>query len=348
MAFSFDNLINKIKQQFKPTTYLNVDTGEVIKKRIYKTLDETEKSSYIPTDKFEETTGRLPQTKVEVFEPSKPRISTPKSTQVSGTTKGFTIPKSSTYYDRQERDRERQERKIHKAELKQREREERNTKRKEQKEKNRIEREQREFEKRNKSKWERENQRWKERKEKERIKQEEREAKKRQRAIDKADRERKKKYEKAVEKWEKKHKTYEDVKPPAPPTDITKKLETNMEKPLPIIDSIEALKRELTELERKVYPIYDLSSTRSYLLGIVEEMEAYYEGTSDYANYLKDNEEEIADKLWIIQYESKDQEKIDTAITQLATLLNMGTLSPLQQDDLDYIHNNYGWDDTNG
>ena len=59
MAFSFDNLFNKIKQQFRPKTYINTDTGEVIKKRIYKTLEETEKSSYIPTDKFEETTANI-------------------------------------------------------------------------------------------------------------------------------------------------------------------------------------------------------------------------------------------------------------------------------------------------
>ena len=343
MAFSFDNLINKIKQQFKPKTYLNVDTGEVIKKRIYKSLEETEKSSYIPTDKFEETTGRLPQTKAEVIEPSTPRISPPKPSEPSGTTKGFTIPKSSTYYNREDRERERQERKLHKAELKQREREERNRKRKEQKEKNRIEREQREYDKRNKSKWERENKRWKERKEKERIKQEEREAKKRQRAIDKADRERKKKYEKAVEKWEKKHKAYEDVKPPAPPKDVTKELEKNMGKPLPVIDNIQALKNEIANLERKAYPVYDLSGTRGYLLGIIEDMETYYEGTSDYSDYLIQNEDEIAELLWEIQYESKDQEKIDTAITQLATLLNMGTLSLFQQDELDYLHDNYGW-----
>lgn len=342
MAFSFDNLINKIKQQFKPKTYLNVDTGEVIKKRIYKTLEETEKSSYIPTDKFEETTGRLPQTTAETFEPNKPRISVPSSTEYGETTKGFTIPKSSTYYDRQERERERQERKIHKADLKQREREERNRKRKEQKEKNRIEREQREFDKRNKSKWERENKRWKERKEKERIKQDEREAKKRQRAIDKADRERKKKYEKAVEKWEKKQKTYEDVKPPAPPKDITKELETKLKEEPVSIYSIDKLKQELNSLERKNFPMLDLSGTRSFLLGIVEEMENYYEGTDTYVNYLMENEEDIAELIQVIEYDSQ-QEEVELAITNLATLLNMGILSDFQQDDLDYVQNTYGW-----
>ena len=342
MTFSFDNLINKIKQQFKPKTYLNVDTGEVIKKKIYKTLEETEKSSYIPTDKFEETTGRLPQTKAETFEPSKPRISVPKATDDGGITNGFTIPKSSTYYDRQERERERQEHKIHKVELKQREREERNRKRKEQKEKNRIEREQREFDKRNKSKWERENKRWKERKEKESIKQEEREAKKRQRAIDKADRERKKKYEKAVEKWEKKQKTYEDVKPPAPPKNITKELETKLKEEPVAIYSIDKLKQELNALERKNFPMIDLSGTRSFLLGIVEEIENYYEDTDTYVNYLMENEEDIAELIQVIEYDS-EQEEVELAITSLATLLNMGILSDFQQDDLDYVQNTYGW-----
>ena len=346
MAFSFDNLINKIKQQFKPQTYLNVDTGEVIKKRIYKTLEETEKSAYIPTDKFEETIGRLPQTKAEVIEPSKPRISVPRTTEVSGTTKGFTIPKSRTYYDREERERERQERKIRRQELKEKERIERNKAKQEQKEKNRIAREQKEFENKKKSKWERENKRWKARKEKEKIKEQEREAKKRQKAVDKAERERRKKYEKAVDKWEKKKKTYEDVKPPTPPKEITKDLENRLkETPVDIYD-INKLKQELSNLERKNFPMIDLSGTRSFLLGIVEEMENYYEGTDTYVNYIKENEEEIAELITVIEYDS-DQEEVEISIVNLSTLLNMGALSAFQQDDLDYIQNTYGWSNDN-
>jgi hypothetical protein len=343
MAFSFDNIINKIKQQFKPKTYINTDTGEVIKKRIYKQLSEEEKQVYISAPKFDEVSQRIPTPTNQIKSPTKHNVSFNNQTQdYTASTNTPRLASNQDYYDKQEREQERQERKIRKAELTQREREERRRKRKEILEKNRIEREQREFDKRNKSKWERENKRWKERKEKESIKQEEREAKKRQRAIDKADRERKKKYEKAVEKWEKKQKTYEDVKPPAPPKNITKELETKLKEEPVAIYSIDKLKQELNALERKNFPMIDLSGTRSFLLGIVEDMENYYEDTDTYVNYLMENEEDIAELIQVIEYDSQ-QEEVEIAITNLATLLNMGILSDFQQDDLDYVQNTYGW-----
>lgn len=56
MAFSFRNIIEKIKEQFTPQTFINIDTGEVIKKRQYKELSEEEKEIYISKTKL--PTGR--------------------------------------------------------------------------------------------------------------------------------------------------------------------------------------------------------------------------------------------------------------------------------------------------
>lgn len=282
MAFSFDNIVNRIKQQFKPKTFFNVETGEIIKSKEYKKLDEEQKKLYIketalPREQVStpiiDTNGYKPKGTEEV-----------KSSRVESTEEDLTSGRIYRPKVRQRKPRGKDKKPRKKRESKSKEAKENKTKP-------------------NKPK---------------------------------------------TKTSENKKKTYKDVKPPAPPKDITKEFEKNMEQPLPIIDNIQALKTEIVNLERKTYPVYDLSGTRSYLLGIVEDMEAYYEGTSDYSNYLKENEDEIAELLWEIQYESKDQEKIDTAITQLATLLNMGTLSPMQQDKLDYIHDNYGWSDTNG
>ena len=47
MAFSFKVFINKIKEGFTPKTYMNVDTGEIIKKREFKKLSPIEQEEYI-------------------------------------------------------------------------------------------------------------------------------------------------------------------------------------------------------------------------------------------------------------------------------------------------------------
>lgn len=360
MAFDFRNIIGKIKDQFKPKTYFNVDTGEVIKRRIYNKLDEKEKSTYIPSIKFEEIKPKLP--KVEAQEPAhnktiiskKPIVKTNNSNDTTGTRVPF-----SRYISNRE---ERRFRKLRKVELKQREREERQRARKEQAEKTRLAREQKQFEDRNKSRQQKEQERWYKRKEKEQTKADI----KRQKAIDKQKQKAQKRWEEEQEKWKKrkekeaqkeiekaktepkkkgrpkgsknkpKEKTYEDVKPEAPPKKITKDIEKRSAETTTIGD-IDTLKKRLLDLQRKEYPLLDLSNLGEYLYNMVENNEAYYEqedGTNTYDDYLIQNMEDIDEAIKSVEYYGSTQEEIGGFITHLTNKLNMGALSISEAEDV--------------
>ena len=256
MAFSFKNIINKIKEQFKPPSYFNVDTGEIIKKRIYKQLDEREKSSYIPSVKFDEITKQPKITKPEIKEPSKQKPVQPKQTKPA-------IEKEET---------------IKSIKIK-----------------------------------------------------------------------KNKKGRKKGSKNKPKEKTYEDVKPPKPPKEIEKHIETQREDLIPTISSVDELKARLQEIERKIHPVMDLSSTREFFLSIVEENETYYEeeNANPYIDYLIQNSEQIAEAIYSVEYLGSTQEDVQGYISSLAYLLNMGALTPMQAEQLADITESGMWYDIN-
>ena len=364
MAFDFRNIIGKIKDQFKPKTYFNVDTGEVIKRRIYNKLDEKEKSTYIPTVKFDDIKPKLPKEEIKQTSHNKTRIpntfNTTSNTSIE--TKGTRVPFSRYISNREEREEERRIRKLRKVELKQREREERQRARKEQAEKTRLAREQKQFEDRNKSRQQKEQERWYKRKEKEQTKADI----KRQKAIDKQKQKAQKRWEEEQEKWKKrkekeaqkeiekaktepkkkgrpkgsknkpKEKTYEDVKPEAPPKKITKDIEKRSAETTTIGD-IDTLKKRLLDLQRKEYPLLDLSNLGEYLYNMVENNEAYYEqedGTNTYDDYLIQNMEDIDEAIKSVEYYGSTQEEIGGFITHLTNKLNMGALSISEAEDV--------------
>lgn len=274
MAFSFDNIVNRIKQQFKPKTFFNVETGEIIKSKEYKKLDEEQKKLYI-----KETALPKEQVSAPIIDTSgyKPKgTEEVKSSRVESTEEDLTSGR------------------IYRPKVRQR----------------------------------------------------------KPRGKDKKPRKKrkpspKKETVKAKETSPKK-KTYKDVKPPAPPKELTDMIQQSSELGSVTIDDLSSLKAELSQMTRHNYPWMDLSEDRNYLLSIVEEMEAYYEGTSTYEEYIKENYETISELITAIEYyDSDNPDQIKNNVIELATKLNMGVLSAMQMDTLDDLRNQWGWN-TNG
>lgn len=277
MAFSFDNIVNRIKQQFKPKTFFNVETGEIIKSKEYKKLDEEQKKSYI-----KETALPREQVSAPIIETNKYNLKPTgelKSTKLESTEedlKGirFKLPTHKPPLKRKPRGKDKKPRKKRKPSPK-----------------------------------------------KETVKTKETSPKK---------------------------KTYKDVKPPAPPKELTDMIQQSSELGSVTIDDLSSLKAELSQMTRHNYPWMDLSEDRNYLLSIVEEMEAYYEGTSTYEEYIKENYETISELITAIEYyDSDNPDQIKNNVIELATKLNMGVLSAMQMDTLDDLRNQWGWN-TNG
>lgn len=277
MAFSFDNIVNRIKQQFKPKTFFNVETGEIIKSKEYKKLNEEQKKSYI-----KETALPREQVSAPIIDTNKYNLKSTgelKSTKLESTEedlKGirFKLPTHKPPLKRKPRGKDKKPRKKRKPSPK-----------------------------------------------KETVKAKETSSKK---------------------------KTYKDVKPPSPPKEITDNLQYGLTQEPIVINDLEALKTELSNLQRRNRPWIDLSEDRNYLLSIVEEMEAYYEGTSEYEDYIKENYEVISELITAIEYyDSDNPEQIKNNVIELATKLNMGVLSAMQMDTLDDLRNQWGWN-TNG
>lgn len=353
MAFDFRNIIGKIKDQFKPKTYFNIDTGEVIKKRIYNQLDEKEKSSYIPSVKFDDIKSKLPT--VEIQEPSHSKTIIPHKsfvkTNISNETNSTRVPLSQ-HINITEKDNKIKSKNKHRSINY------------EQRELNKLTKKQKENEEKNKRKLDKELERIKKNKLKEEIKLQN----KRQKAIDREKRKAQKRWEEEQEKWEKrkekqrerelkkeqeikepkkkgrpkgsknkpKEKTFDNVKPEKPPKKITKDIEQRSAE-APLIGDIETLKQRLLELTRKEYPLIDLSSLGQYLHDMVENNEAYYEqddGSNPYDDYLIINMEDIDEAIKSVEYYGSTQEEIGGFITHLTNKLNMGALSISEAEDV--------------
>ena len=287
MAFSFRNIIDRIKEQFTPQTFINIDTGEVIKKRQYKELSEEQKEIYISKTKL--PTGK---TKAEeIVSQSKPSTRTE---EVHGRTPAMEQEDYSTGV------------RYPKFKTKQRK-------------------------KRGKDKNPR-----KPREKKEKQPQEST----------------KKPKDKTKEQKKDTTKKSKDYNPPKPPKNVTKELEQRMELPPPTIDTVEALKNRLANLERKNEPLFDLSSVGAELLSLVENNETYYEqenGSNPYIDYLLQNMEQISDLINKIEYFGSGdnnntwlQQEIGGFITTLANVLNNGALSLMEAEQLaDSIENSW-------
>ena len=268
MAFSFSNLINKIKEQFTPQTLINIETGEVIKKRQLKNIPEAEKELYISSTKL--PTGRTKAVELEHHAKQ-----TGGASEVHRKVQGTKEVNDSGGSVSQIRQRKKKERKT-----KEQRKKEKQLKLKEKKERNKLK--------------------------------------------------------------GSKNKT-KDYMPPAPPKNLLPNLDINAET-LPVINTVDELKKQLLELENKANPNINLSSIGQELYNIVEENEAYNEqedGTNPYIDYLNENMEEISSLISSIEhyYYLHDDVPLTGQITTLANILNMGALSILQAEQLaDYTH----------
>lgn len=287
MAFSFKYIVNKIKEQFTPQTFINIDTGEVIKKRQYKQLEAEEKELYISKTKL--PTGK---TKAEeIVSQTKPSTRTeevhgraPALEQEDYST-GVRYPKPKS----KQRKKRGADKKPRKPRAKEEKQPQENTK-----------------------------------KFKDKTKDQKKDTTKKSK----------------------------DYKPPKPPKIVTKELDKRMELPPPTIDTVEALKTRLANLERKNEPLFDLSSVGAELLAIVENNETYYEqenGSNPYIDYLLQNMEQISDLINKIEYFGSGdtsntwlQQEIGGFITTLANVLNNGALSLMEAEQLaDSIENSW-------
>lgn len=300
MAFSFRNIINRIKEQFTPQTFINIDTGEVIKKRQYKQLEAEEKELYVSKTKL--PTGK---TKAEeIISQTKPRTRTE---EVHGRTPALEQEDYSTG--------------VRTPHIKRRNRKKRGEDKQPRKQREDYSRDNKKTEP--KDKWYRD------------VDWNVNEKEKKKRGRPKGSKNKPK-----------------DYTPPKPPKNVTKELEQRMELPPPTIDTIEALKNRLANLERKNEPLFDLSSVGANLLAIVENNEAYYEeenGSNPYIDYLLQNMEQISDLINKIEYFGSGdnnntwlQQEIGGYITTLANVLNNGALSIMEAEELaDSIENSW-------
>ena len=234
------NMIDKMKSVFTPTEFINMNTGEVIKRRQLKTLSEEEKQDYIKADEFEILSQTYPQSNITENIRKKKDIKPKKIKQNIRKQNKPNVSKSNSLGLRKQK----------------------------------------------------------------------------------------------------------EDKPPKAPRKIEKQVAKNMQEEPPVIDSIEALKKRLSELHRKSAPFFDLTSHREYLIQIVEDTELSTEDETIYYEYLKEHEGEIAELINQIEWRASKQEEIEARVTQLATLLNMGSLSMLQAERLGEVLES--WSYTNG
>lgn len=93
----------------------------------------------------------------------------------------------------------------------------------------------------------------------------------------------------------------------------------------------------MLDLQRKEYPLLDLSDLGQYLYNMVENNETYYEqedGSNPYDNYLIENMEDIDEAIKSVEYYGSTQEEIGGFITHLTNKLNMGALSISEAEDV--------------
>lgn len=104
----------------------------------------------------------------------------------------------------------------------------------------------------------------------------------------------------------------------------------------PTISIIDVIIDRIIELQREAKPPVDISYRKNEVLNIFDDTVTYYEmneNISEYENYLKNHESEIADLLNVISYDS-NSEKVNASFVSLGRLLNVTSLSMEQAENL--------------
>ena len=104
----------------------------------------------------------------------------------------------------------------------------------------------------------------------------------------------------------------------------------------PTISIIDVIRDRIIELQREAKPPVDISFRKNEVLNIFDDTVTYYEmneNISEYENYLKNHESEIADLLNVISYDS-NSEKVNASFVSLGRLLNVTSLSMEQAENL--------------
>ena len=104
----------------------------------------------------------------------------------------------------------------------------------------------------------------------------------------------------------------------------------------PTISIIDVIRDRIIELQREAKPPVDISFRKNEVLNIFDDTVTYYEMNEniyEYENYLKNHENEIADLLNVISYDS-NSEKVNASFVSLGRLLNVTSLSMEQAENL--------------
>lgn len=111
----------------------------------------------------------------------------------------------------------------------------------------------------------------------------------------------------------------------------------------PTISIIDTIRDRINELQREAKPPINISFRKNELLNIFDDTVTFYEmndNLSDYDDYLKERESEIADILNVISYDS-ESEKINASFVSLGRLLNVTSLSIEQAENLSFMAEYY-------
>ena len=109
----------------------------------------------------------------------------------------------------------------------------------------------------------------------------------------------------------------------------------------PTISIIDTIRDRLSELTREAKPPIPIENRKNELLAIFEDnVSLYEEHIKKYEYYLKEHEDEIADLLNVISYDS-DAEQVSASFVSLGRLLNMQSLSMSQAENLSMMAEYY-------
>lgn len=104
----------------------------------------------------------------------------------------------------------------------------------------------------------------------------------------------------------------------------------------PTISIIDTIIDRIDELQREAKPPVDISFRKNEVLSIFYDTVTFYEmndNLSEYEDYLKEHESEIADLLNVIAYDS-NSEQVNASFVSLGRLLNVTSLSMEQAENL--------------
>lgn len=119
---------------------------------------------------------------------------------------------------------------------------------------------------------------------------------------------------------------------------IKKRIKFDIRRPkyYPTISIIDTIRNRIIDLQREAKPPIGISTRKNEVLNIFDDTVTLYEmneNISEYEEYLKKNESEIADLLNVISYDS-NSEKVNASFVSLGRLLNVTSLSMEQAENL--------------